>query len=202
MKQLKILATLLAILALASPVLAQDDNDVGIFADLGAVSGAITADPFVTFEYYALMYNPGDVFGYELTVIQNPLVTVLSRNTTPLGALDVGVGDDNYIVGTGFCLQTNESDGLNGWFSLVCMQGLLFNPDIDILACIGPSFPSTDGAGVPQLLRCDLALEPMAPAQNGDPNYPNGCGVINATFPPPIPNAAKSFGSLKAGFGK
>jgi hypothetical protein len=198
MRKLATLAiTLLALLALAAPAVAQPENgDLGIFFDLGATSPRTTVPGFAIFNMYVCGYNLGPVSGWESKVtLSQTGWSVIGAALNPSNALNVGqVG--NFIVGLGACVDAP------GVHLLVSYQmGYFVGPlaPSDLLICTGGSTPSSFG-GVPGYSSCGGSLIPFGAAQNGGSVYPNGCGVVNPTQEGPISAESVSFGAVKAGF--
>jgi hypothetical protein len=71
-------------------------------------------------------------------------------------------------------------------------------PPTDVVACLGPSSPSSFAPAAPGYLDCSGGLSPFGVAENGQGVYPDGCLVMNATNDAPIATETKSFGAIKA----
>lgn len=186
-----------AVLAVATPSVAQDAADLGIFFDPGATQGTTSVNPYQPFDCYVLTFDVGDISAFEFEVLydQGPGLTVLERNFND-GALNVG-SQDNYIVGMGSCYNGS------GWFQLVHFQAGFFNgnnPD-DFTLCLAPSRPSSfPNDPRPGYVDCSDNLAVFGVAQTGGSNYPDGCAVVNPTSEGPVAAESSSVGALKASF--
>lgn len=201
MKKLLILAIAVSALAFAGMAYAQPQpGDLGIFftptptTGTDAVRNGVTA--FVPFNVYVLTYSvPGGMEAYEfaVTVPAGAIFTGNPARLLPVGSTDFGVGDDNFIVGTGGICQ-----GASGWFALVTYQGMMFlaPPANDLTLCLAGATPSSFANGRPGYLVCDSPGN----LQNLGSAYA-GCAIINrAALPEPVPADATSFGALKAAY--
>ena len=202
MRKTSALAVILAV-ALASGTAAAQAVDPGGIGEFftatplsaeDAIRNGVVA--FVPFDIFTLVYAaPGGMEAYEFSVQMPPGALVTAGRLLPAGATDFGVGDDNWIVGTGGICQ-----GATGWFTLVKYGGTLFlaAPGNDVPFCLAGATPSSFANGWPGYLVC------QAPGvlRNFGLAYA-GCAFINCTAYfrcHPLPNAESTFGALKASY--
>jgi hypothetical protein len=187
------LATVLALSTAVSAGVPQP-GDIGIFFDdAGTQTSRAGVGAFSFFDVFVVAFDvPGGLLGYEFA-LQVPAGTIVSggRQFFPAGALDVGTGDDNWLVGTGgTCLSSNGHQVLVKYTSML----FLAQPNPDQTLCMGPATPTSFPPGAPGYLTCLTAgdLRRFGSAYRG-------CAVINpAVITPPVPDAVSSFGALKA----
>jgi len=172
---LSVLTFPLFLVLLAAPVGAQE---AGIFADPLGTGSQLQLPAFVPTDFHVLGFDlPGQVKGWELSVVIDPSFTVLARDLGGTLWIDVGGPTDNFIVGTGACL-----DG-TGVFQFVRYQIGWFSgsvPPTDQLVCLGPASPSSFVPATPGYLQCDNTLTVMDPVGGGG-LIPEGCMIINPT---------------------
>jgi hypothetical protein len=188
------LLAFVAILCLVAPAAAQHPaGSIGVFFDAaGTMTSTSVPAPFILFNVYVIGFRvPGGMLGYEFSVGM-PAGTIVSggRQFFPAGALDVGTGDDNWLVGTGgTCLEESVAAQI-----MVQYNGALFlaQPGANVQICLGAATPSSFG-GIPGYLTCLTAgdLRPFKLAYTG-------CAAVNGVGP--VPDAATSWGTLKAGY--
>jgi hypothetical protein len=177
---------------------------------IGPVNRYLTVAPFAGFHFYLMLYiNFGDApyndpsrnagegaQGWETAVVPFAGLIVQSRAIAPAGSLDVGSGDDNWIVGTGGQCITAASTP----FALVDYNGLLLSAVVDQrvdLAAASPSSfddpPRTSTDGQPGWLLCpgNGHLVPTFPG------WPTDWIMVNPT-PPAVDET--SWGTLKSTF--
>lgn len=148
------------------------------FAPDRQVSAAEVA-PFQSFAFHVLATSPGEgLGGYEFRLEPPPQLTVTGRTPLPEGtAINVGQGSDNWVVGTGQCLQ-----GANPLL-LVRYEGMVLN-ESGARFSLAMSEPSSTGTG-PAWAPCDHSrVEDFSPVEGA---------VLNA--------GQLSVGELKAGLG-
>jgi len=196
-KFLTLAVAAITVLACTAPAFAglPQAGDLGVFFDAaGTQTGRTGVAPFVGFNVYVMAFDvPGGMEAYEFT-IQMPVGALVSAGRVlPAGATDFGTGDDNFIVGTGGICR-----GASGPFALVTYNGVLFLGPVnaDTPLCLVGGTPSSFPNGAPGYLVC-----------NSPGNLRNfgfaytGCSMINpASGQGPIPDAAQSWGSVKANF--
>jgi hypothetical protein len=128
---------------------------------------------------------------------------VFDSVTNPPTAINVGTAPDNWIVGTGVCLQ--EPNVLR----LVSFTYGYFTQNAqDMPICITTSTPSSFHPATPGYLRCDDALVPMNAYPDRGPALPIGCGLVNPFIPlakklycgPVVSTESMSWGAVKAQF--
>jgi hypothetical protein len=187
--------TLVLLMVMSSMAFAQPEKyDAGIFFDqAGATFGNPVA--FTQWHFYAMAFDlDGQVKGYEFGVTIPAAITVLGSVPNPPSALNLGPAPANWIVGTGLCMTDLPGE----WFQMVDFTGLLFAPAVDLLVCMTAATPSSFVPATPGYLKCDGSLVPFGVAENGAPDYPNGCMVLGPTGQPPVANDAASWGAVKA----
>jgi hypothetical protein len=201
---MKRIATLLLAGALTAGLTASasaqpEKYDFGVFADPAGTQTTTAVSAFVTFDFYAVGFQlDGLVKGFELTLNMPPGFTVLTR--TIAGPNPINVGDESsneFIIGTGACV-----DGGTGAFTLVTINAGYFATPVpsDAAVCISGTTPSSFPNGEPGYLQCDNTLIAAGVASTGDPNYPDGCLILNPTSEPPVSTESASFGALKTRF--
>jgi hypothetical protein len=189
----------LAIVALAASAFAQPEaGDAGIFFDTAGTQSTGTVVAFVPTNFYVIGFGLGDISGWESSVTNLPAqgFLVLSATLNPSNALNVG-SQGNFIVGLGVCATVGS-----GSYNLVSYQSGFFTPPPtpvpqNVAVCMGGTTPSTFG-GAAGYSTCGGQLRTFGKAQNGGADYPDGCGVINATHTPPVGTETVSFGAVKA----
>lgn len=199
MRKLATLAVaLLVLIAMAMPAVAQaEPGDVGVFFDLAGTASATNLAQFAVSNFYVMGFGLGDLTGFELNIgFSRAGWSVLARTLPTASSLNVGSGD-NFIVGLGSCVTPSGVAP----YTLVNYQYGWFAPTVpgETLMCVGPSTPSSF-AGLPGYSSCNDVLKSFGAAQNGAPNYPNGCGVVNPLSGPPVATENVSFGAVKASF--
>jgi hypothetical protein len=112
-------------------------------------------EPFIAFDFYVVALDPpGGMLGYECSVhVPQELIVAGGRTFFPNGGLDVGSGDDNWIVGTGG----------------VCLEGAIV-PLIRYAACL---FIGPVPAGA------QIALGPSTPSSFSEPGLPGRPGYLS-----------------------
>jgi hypothetical protein len=149
------LLAFVAILCLVAPAAAQHPaGSIGVFFDAaGTMTSTSVPAPFILFNVYVIGFRvPGGMLGYEFSVGM-PAGTIVSggRQFFPAGALDVGTGDDNWLVGTGgTCLEESVAAQI-----MVQYNGALFlaQPGANVQICLGGATPSSVG-GIPGYVTC------------------------------------------------
>lgn len=153
-------------------------QEAGIFADPAGTQTQLQLPAFVPTDFHVLGFDlAGQVKGWELSVILDPSFIVLERDLGGELWIDVGGPTDNFIVGTGACLDgTGVFEFVRyriGWFAGS-------TPPADQVVCLGPASPSSFVPASPGYLQCDNTLTPMDVVGGGG-LYPEGCMVINPT---------------------
>ena len=199
-KFLTLAVAALAVLGLAAPAFAvgtPQPGDLGVFFDAaGTAMARVGVAPFVPFNMYVVSFEvPGGMEAYEfsVTVPAGAIFTGSPSRLLPAGATDFGVGDDNFIVGTGGVCQVTA-----GAFALVVYQGMMFlaAPAGNSQVCMAGATPSSFPNGLPGYLVCNSPGN----LRNFGAAY-TGCAVINPTSGEgPIPTDAQTWGSVKASF--
>jgi len=122
------------------------------------------------------------MLGYEFEVLHDPRILVLQRTANPTTYLDVGPGPDNWIVGTGACIQGP------GPFVMVEYTCWLTEPAIDVFIDVGPSSPSSFGGTAPGYVDCSSTIYPFNEAYGG-PALVNPTGNVGTNYCQANPNS-------------
>jgi hypothetical protein len=176
-----------------------EPGDLGVFftphptSGAGAVLNGIEA--FEPFDVYVVSFNvPQGMEAYEFGLPLPPAGFVTGSRLLPAGSTDFGVGEDNWIVGTGRVCQ-----GQFGAFTLVTYAAVLFlaPPGNDVWFCLEGASPSSFPYSWPGYLACNSPGE----FRYFGAAY-EGCATINQlNIPIPISGATTSVGTLKAAYG-
>jgi hypothetical protein len=181
-----LVAPLLALCALrAAPAAAQPpSSSIGIFFDPTATTHTAQVVVGQPFDAYVIALQPlGGIYAFELAVVVDPRLNVLSR-TAAQNSDDVLPGDDNWAVG----LRSECLLGL-GPFVLLTYRLAAREAAADLTLCLTGSTPSSFDPAVPAHLDCNLSGPyPFTLAYTG-------CAAVGAT---PTPAAAASLGTIKA----
>jgi hypothetical protein len=186
---ISILLTLACVLVAATCAHGQPQpGDLGVFFDRAATQTSMTALAFMGFHLYLVATAPpGGLLGWECRLFFPGQMIVPSRALPPGRSVDLGQGDDNWIVGTGSCVATS------GQAVLVDYSVLMLAATHDLTICLGPSSPSSFSPPSPGYVTCQHVddLRPFGAAYRG-------CAVVNpAHLEPPVPTGQASWGSLK-----
>ena len=190
--------TAMLVMGLASPSFAADPGDIGVFFDPGGTATTACWASFTqTNNFYVVAFDvPGDLRGYEFGLVIDPTIIIFgSAMIAGPAPINVGSAPNNWIVGTGGCV--------NGAGAVTLVQftaGYFVSPVTDLLICLLPSTPSSFAPATPGWLACDDSLIPFGVALNGEPDYPNGCAVLCPSAEPPVPVPGASVGTLKAAY--
>jgi hypothetical protein len=198
MKKLVTAAAAIALVVSAGAAHAQaEPGDLGIFADAEGTQTTLDVNPFVDFSVYAVAFDLPDFNAYELSVGGIGDLGLIVRDEFLFGPapLNVGSGPQNYIVGTGACVEQA------GPLALVEIVLLATDPvPSDSPICVGVSDPFTLDDPLPAYNTCGNVVTAFGVATNGGQDYPDGCLILNATGDAPVDNETSSFGEVKARF--
>ena len=190
--------TLAALVALAVPAHAQPEpGDLGMFADAAGTQTTLDVDPFVDFSVYAVAFDLPDFKAYELSISGVGDLGLIVRDQFLFGPgpINIGQGAQNYIVGTGACIEQA------GPLAMVELVLLSTDPvPADSPMCIGASSPFSLDDPLPAYSTCGNVVVPFGVATNGGQDYADGCLILNATSTGPVDNETSSFGEVKARF--
>jgi hypothetical protein len=155
-------ATTVFVLSLSAPGDAQANATIGVFFDAAGTQTTITVARQTPFEVYFVTDDiPVGISAYEFEVLYDPNILVLQRTAYPLSHLDVGPGSDNWIVGTGVCIQGP------GPFVMVQYTCWLQQAATDVFIDVGPSSPSSFGGTAAGYVTCASQLLPFNDAYDG-----------------------------------
>lgn len=200
MKKIAILALAVGILAFSGLTASAqpEPRDVGVFADQAGTQSTLTAVDFAPFDFFVVGFELDNfVKAYEFGLDAPANLTILTTVFAGPGPGNIGT-PRNVIAFTGACVDGSSN------LTLVAYNGGFFAPGsasgvADITLCIGPASPSSFSPAAPGYSQCDNTLAPFGVAQNGMPQYPNGCMVLNPSGEV-VATEMDSFGGIKARF--
>lgn len=198
MKKLTSIALVLCLVAMSTVAFGQaDPGDVGVFFDNGGTATTACWPSFTqTNHFYVVAFDTGGIAGYEVGLTIDPTVIIFnSMMVAGAGPINVGSAPDNWIVGTGNCVN-----GAGAVALLDFTAGYFVAGPTDLTICLTPTSPSSFNPAVPGWLECDDSLTPFGVAASGGPDYPDGCGVLCPTGQDPVGTEQASWGSLKSTF--
>ena len=157
----------------AGPSPAQTAPRIGVFADAAGTQTTLDVDPFVDFSVYAVAFDLPDFKAYELSISGVGDLGLIVRDQFLFGPgpINIGQGAQNYIVGTGACI---EQAGPLALVELVLLATDAVPADSPI--CIGPSSPHSLDEPVPAFSTCGNVVI-------GFEIVHGGCLILNATQP-------------------
>lgn len=169
----------------AQPTVEPGPALAGVFFDpAGQQFGRPGIAPFSPFDFYVVAHGiAGGLQGYKFSVQPPAGIIISGGRRLPAGAIDAGVGDDNWIVDTaGQCLPTPDPTILVTYIAALFLTAVQFNTPI----CMGGAQPSRLADGSAGYVDCTpaAALRALGPA------YP-GCAVVNPIDPGCPPTLAR-----------
>jgi len=119
-------------------------------------------EPLVPFNWYVVaeidfgdLGRPEDnttngLLGWEANLNVPPEITVTSRTMAPPGALDIGTGDDNWIVAWSACVLANQTP-----YALVTYEAMLASAAVNVEVTLDAASPSSFTPPEPGWIACD-----------------------------------------------
>lgn len=162
----------------ASAVVDPDVNSMGIYFDMNADTYEFAAAPYAIYPAYVMLTNPtaDAVFGYEFgfEIVGAHTVTGVALNG--VGAIDVGGGTGNHIVGLASPLAATEATRI----ATISVFVLDANPISFVLKGATPN--SVPGSVTPAILLAgDMIMSTGLSAGISEGGAPNACAYINGT---------------------
>lgn len=119
---------------------------IGVYFDERGETTRLQVDAGKPFRFYVSVSGiPGGIFAFECQVEVDPRITVTGRSLREPRAIDMGSGDDNWVVGLGDVLA------VGGVLPLLDYDAVLLAPEEGLWIGLGPA-QTNDSPRVPQYM--------------------------------------------------